>query len=77
MARHHDGVHLTCGSLRHASRKHFSGFEFFLLPSRIHARPHAGNANRWAAKRTQVLVDMNKKTDVKLYCVWDESLSVS
>ena len=21
--------------------KHFSGFEFFLLPSRIHARPHA------------------------------------
>jgi hypothetical protein len=29
--------------------EHFSGFEFFLLPSRIHARPHAGNANRWAA----------------------------
>jgi hypothetical protein len=23
---------------------------FFLLPNRIHARPHAGNANRWAAK---------------------------
>jgi len=21
--------------------KHFSGFEFFLLPNRIHARPHA------------------------------------
>ena len=28
--------------------KHFSGFGFFLLPSRVHARPHAGNANRWA-----------------------------
>jgi len=26
--------------------EYFSGFEFFLLPSRIHARPHAGNANR-------------------------------
>jgi hypothetical protein len=23
---------------------------FFLLPSRIHARPPAANANRWAAK---------------------------
>ena len=28
--------------------KHFSGFEFFLLPSIVHARPHAGNvAVRW------------------------------
>jgi hypothetical protein len=27
--------------------KHFSRFEFFLLSNRIHARPHAGNANRW------------------------------
>jgi len=26
--------------------KQFSGFEFFLLPNTIHARPHAGNANR-------------------------------
>ncbi len=25
--------------------KHFSGFEFFLLSSRVHARPHATNAN--------------------------------
>jgi translocator protein len=31
----------TCG-------KDFSGFWFFLLPSRVHARPHAGDANRWA-----------------------------
>ena len=23
--------------------RHFSGFEFFLLPGRVHARPHAGN----------------------------------
>jgi len=29
--------------------KHFPGFEFILLPSRVHARPPAGNANRWAA----------------------------
>jgi hypothetical protein len=28
--------------------KHFSGFEFFLLPGIVHARPHAGNASRWA-----------------------------
>ena len=32
-----------CGIFRH-----FSGFEFFLLSNRIHARPHAANANRWA-----------------------------
>jgi hypothetical protein len=25
--------------------KHFSGFKFFLLPSRVHARSFAGNAN--------------------------------
>src|SRR5450759_624731 len=24
------------------------GFKFFLLPSRVHARPSASNANRWA-----------------------------
>ena len=28
--------------------KHFTGFEFFLLPNRIHARPSASNASRWA-----------------------------
>ena len=28
---------------------HFSRFGLFLLPSRIHARPHAGTANRWAS----------------------------
>ncbi|MEK6753484.1 MAG: hypothetical protein AABZ00_14600 [Chloroflexota bacterium] len=27
--------------------KHFSGFEFLLLPSRVHTRPSAGNAIRW------------------------------
>jgi hypothetical protein len=26
-----------------------SGFDFFLLPNRIHTRPQAGNASRWAA----------------------------
>jgi hypothetical protein len=34
-----------CGIL-----KHFPGFEFFLLPNIVHARPSARNANRWAAK---------------------------
>jgi len=29
--------------------KQFSGFEFFPLPNIIHARPSAGNANRWLA----------------------------
>jgi len=40
--------------------EHFSGFEFFLLPSRVHARPSASNANRWAYKPTE-----NKITDKK------------
>jgi hypothetical protein len=26
--------------------EHFSRFEFFLLSSRIHTHPHAGNVNR-------------------------------
>ena len=29
--------------------KRFSGFEFILLPGRVHARPPASNANRWVA----------------------------
>jgi len=29
--------------------EYFSGFEFFLFLSIIHARPPASNANRWAA----------------------------
>jgi hypothetical protein len=29
--------------------KLFPGFEFFPLPNRVHTRPLAGNANRWAA----------------------------
>jgi len=32
---------------------HFSRFEFFLRPSRILARPPAGNASRWHAPRTK------------------------
>ena len=28
--------------------EYFSGFEFFLLPNRVHARLPASNANRWA-----------------------------
>jgi hypothetical protein len=30
-------------------RSIFSGFGLFLLPNIVHARPLAGNANRWAA----------------------------
>ena len=33
--------------------KHFSGFEFFLLPNRIPARPYAGNASRWQELRVK------------------------
>jgi len=29
--------------------EHFPGFELSLLPSIVHARPHAGNASRWQA----------------------------
>ncbi len=32
--------------------RHFSGFGFFLLPSRIHARPPAANASRWVLALT-------------------------
>jgi len=39
--------------------EHFSGFEFFLLPNIVHARPHAGNANRSAAKGYQILMSIN------------------
>jgi hypothetical protein len=30
--------------------KHVSGFEFSLLPNRVHARPSASNASRWALR---------------------------
>jgi hypothetical protein len=30
--------------------KHFSHFEFILLPGRVHARPPASNASRWATR---------------------------
>ena len=37
-------VHWTLGILRRF--RAFSGFGFSLLPSRVHARPSASNANR-------------------------------
>jgi hypothetical protein len=56
LAQH--GVHWTggesarfTGSFPWPSPPGQAGFEFFLLPSRIHARPHATNANRWAAMK--------------------------
>jgi hypothetical protein len=45
-------VHLTGGILRVFG--HFSGFEFFLLPDLIHARPAATNASRQAAELLKV-----------------------
>ena len=36
--------------------RHFSGFEFSLLPSIVHAHPPASNANRWT--RRKLLVEM-------------------
>jgi hypothetical protein len=39
MARHLDWMYWTLGILAHFQA--FSGFEFFLLPSRVHARPSA------------------------------------
>ena len=53
-------VHWTGGIRRHASRKHFSGFEFILLPSTVHARPPASNANRWAAQQHSIECSMDK-----------------
>ena len=46
----YQSVHWTLGTARRACRifEHFSGFGFFLLPSIVHTRPHAGNAHRWA-----------------------------
>ena len=31
--------------------EYFSGFEFFLLPNRIHTGPNTSNASRWAAEK--------------------------
>jgi hypothetical protein len=30
--------------------EHFSGFEFFLFPNIVHARPTASNTDRWAIR---------------------------
>jgi len=40
--------------------EHFSGFEFFLLPNRIHARPSASNANRWAVDWVKTQQDFRR-----------------
>jgi hypothetical protein len=50
-----------CGIFRH-----FSGFKFFLLPSIVHAHPHAGNANRWALSRSYA-VTVSKAKIRKVY----------
>jgi hypothetical protein len=55
--------------------KHFSGFEFFLLPSIVHARSHAGNANRWQAEpksKCKTVFDAQV-----LFCNWLRLLKVT
>jgi hypothetical protein len=47
--------------------KHFSGFGFFLLSKRIHARPPAANANRWAAySKQQGMFEMSDNTAIEV-----------
>ena len=41
-------VHLMLGSLRGLQAFREAWLRVFLLPNLVHARPHAGNANRWA-----------------------------
>jgi hypothetical protein len=48
---HQDDMHWTLGSLRDLQT--FSGFEFFLLPSRVYARPSA--TARRASSQTQTV----------------------
>ncbi len=40
--------------------EHFSGFEFFLLPSRVHTRPSASNASRWQELTVNLFVRFPK-----------------
>jgi hypothetical protein len=47
--------------------EYFPRFEFFLLPSRVHARPHAGNANRWLAEqRANTKPSLNRKVGLEV-----------
>jgi hypothetical protein len=46
--------------------KDFSGFGFFLLPNRIYARPHAGNASRSAI--------IKKGMEIVERCVYIEAM---
>jgi len=63
ITRRSSGVQWTCWILPHfqaffpGQSPGQAGFEFFLLPSRIQARPHATNANRWAARLIQEIGD--------------------
>jgi hypothetical protein len=48
--------------------EHFSGFEFFLLPNRIHARPKSTNANSSAASPEDlVTLSMSIQEQIKEY----------
>ena len=64
---------------RHASRRAFfpgrspgqAGFEFFLLPSRVHARPHAANANRWANVKAVFMEGGAGLSPIEIYKVYE------
>jgi len=56
--------------------EHFSGFGFFLLPSRIHARPHAGNASRWASEMANLYNLYNKDCLAFMRELKDKSVDV-
>ncbi len=50
----------------------FSGFEFFLLPNRVHARPSASNANRW----TLSITPLDKRNQIfRLFHLYHPRLS--
>jgi len=45
--------------------EHFPRFEFSLLPSIVHARPHAGNANRLGGWFNRSILHNSDMSDVK------------
>src|SRR5215207_7050824 len=51
-----------------AFTRHFSSFKFSLHPNRLHARPPAGNASRWAVDSVKTFegVDSMQRTTLKL-----------
>ena len=51
--------------------KFISGFEFFLLPSRVHARPQSANANRWANVKAVFMEGGAGLSPIEIYKVYE------